>query len=195
MLGMATTWRPEERAAGDYYTTAPTAVEEFIQHMQCKGLLTGSTFTPIWEPACGCGNISKVLESHGYDVISTDLHDRGFGMSGIDFLETTSIPEMCSTIITNPPYSLANEFILHAMKLLPGYGRYIALMNISYLAGKNRFNDIYRCNYLSTVYVYTHRINCYKNNIPTGHSSPVNYAWFEFTPLNKLKTTIEWIKR
>lgn len=195
MLGMATTWNPEQRAAGDYYTTDPTAVEEFIRHLHCKGLLTGDIFTPIWEPACGCGNISKVLESHGYDVISTDLHDRGFGTSGIDFLETRSLPENCYTIITNPPYSLANEFILHAMNILPNYGTYIALMNISYLTGINRFNDIYRYGYLRTVYVYSHRINCYKNNIPTGHSSPVNYAWFEFTPYFTSRPTIEWIQR
>ena len=33
MLGMSTTWHPENRAAGDYYTTDPTAVEQFIKHI------------------------------------------------------------------------------------------------------------------------------------------------------------------
>lgn len=85
MLGMSTTWHPEQRAAGDYYTTDPTAVEQFVKHMEKFGLITGNV---IWEPACGCGNISKVLESQKYDVISTDLYDRGYGKSGIDFLQT-----------------------------------------------------------------------------------------------------------
>lgn len=34
--------------------------------------------------------------------------------------------------------------------------------------------------YLYAIHVYAHRINCYKNNQNTGHSSPVSYAWFEY---------------
>lgn len=181
MLGMSTTWHPEQRAAGDYYTTDPTAVEQFIKHISKKdGLITGSFFNTIWEPACGCGNISKVLKSHGYKVISSDLYDRGFGYTGFDFLGSVGVPESCNTIITNPPYALADDFVKHAMDVLPIGGRYFALMNLSYLAGQKRFNEIYNNGYLRAIHVYPHRINCYKNNENTGHSSPVSYAWFEY---------------
>lgn len=180
MLGISTTWHPEQRAAGDYYTTDPTAVEEFINHMQKKSRLSsGRFYVKIWEPACGCGNISKVLEQKGYRVISTDLYDRGYGKSGIDFL-TAELPFECDTIITNPPYNIADDFVKHVMEILPIGGRYFALMNLSYLAGQKRFKEIYSNNYLYAIHVYTHRINCYKNNENTGHSSPVNYAWFEY---------------
>lgn len=183
MLGMSTIWHPEERAAGDYYTTDPTAVRQFINHLsEYRARLAGGFFDTIWEPACGCGNISKVLIDAGYKVHSTDLFDRGFGVSGIDFLQTTKMPNNCDTIITNPPYILANEFILHAMDILPINGRYFALMNISYLAGIKRYKDIYEKGYLKAIYVYSYRINCYKNNENKGSSSPVNYAWFEFSP-------------
>ena len=101
MLGISTTRHPEERAAGDYYTTDPTAVRQFINHLQIDGKITEGI---IWEPACGCGNISKELTNAGYNVFSTDLHDRGFGNSGIDFLQTFIKPLDCDTIITNPPY-------------------------------------------------------------------------------------------
>lgn len=41
----------------------------------------------VWECACGEGHISKVLESHGYDVVSTDLVYRGYGrLNPCDFL-------------------------------------------------------------------------------------------------------------
>ena len=33
----------------------------------------------VWEPACGSGAISKVLEERRLAVISTDLHDQGYG--------------------------------------------------------------------------------------------------------------------
>lgn len=115
MLGMSTTWHPENRAAGDYYTTDPTAVEQFIKHLENDGVITNKL---IWEPACGCGNISKALESNGYAVISSDLYERGYGESGLDFLNT-ELPFQCDTIITNPPYALADEFVKHAMDILP----------------------------------------------------------------------------
>ena len=73
---------PEERKAFDYYATDPKAVEMLLELEQ---------FSPvIWEPACGEGHISKVLQAHGYQVISTDLVYRGFGdPEPLDFLKET----------------------------------------------------------------------------------------------------------
>ena len=73
---------PEEREAFDYYATDPRAVEMLLELEQ---------FSPvIWEPACGEGHISKVLQAHGYEVISTDLIYRGFGdPEPLDFLKET----------------------------------------------------------------------------------------------------------
>ena len=173
MLGMSTVWHPEQRAAGDYYTTDPEAVEALLSKNKIRGT--------IWEPACGCGNISKVLEAHGYEVVSTDLYDRGYGTPGIDFLQTTEVPDGVTAIITNPPYSQSDEFIKHALDILPYGGCYAALLNISYLAGKKRYKEIYSNGYLKRIYIFSGRINCYKNNEPSGHSSPVNYAWFVFS--------------
>jgi len=62
----------------------------------------------IWEPACGDGAISKVLEGRGYSVKSSDLYDRGYGQSGVDFLNSD---DNCDAIITNPPFNLASSFI------------------------------------------------------------------------------------
>lgn len=201
MLGINKNGTTSEREAADYYTTDPTAVDQFVKHItEIRGLITGKYFfNTILEPACGCGNISKVLQSHGYEVISSDLHDRGFGVSGVDFLDSITVPERCNTIITNPPYSLANEFILHAMDILPNFGRYYALMNLSYLTGIQRHETIYKKGYLRAIHIYPHRTNCYKNNINTGHSSPVNYAWFEFMKRPKHNVqqipSIYWIEK
>ena len=70
----------ENREAFDYYATDPKAVEMLLELEQ---------FAPvIWEPACGEGHISKVLQAHGYEVISTDLVYRGFGdPEPLDFLK------------------------------------------------------------------------------------------------------------
>lgn len=67
------------------------------------------------EPACGSGEIAKVLESRGIEVVATDLHDWGYGQPGRDFLLSKRLFANC--IITNPPYNLADEFVRHAIEL------------------------------------------------------------------------------
>ena len=51
----------EERQVDDYYATEPYATELLLQQEKFSDI--------VWEPACGGGHISKVLEEHGYDVI------------------------------------------------------------------------------------------------------------------------------
>jgi len=64
-------FRYPRRVSHDFYPTPPEAV---------RALLSVETFTgSVWEPACGDGAISKVLIEAGFEVVSTDLIDRGFG--------------------------------------------------------------------------------------------------------------------
>lgn len=59
----------KDRQPDDYYATDPKAMELLLQE---------ETFSPvIWECACGEGHLSKVLQKHGFQVISTDLIYRG----------------------------------------------------------------------------------------------------------------------
>ncbi len=68
----------------------------------------------LWECAAGQGHIAKRLEYHGYKVVSTDLHDRGYGEAGIDFLLAERRGDF---ILTNPPFSASQAFIDHALRL------------------------------------------------------------------------------
>lgn len=86
--------RTPKRAAFEFYPTPPEAT---------RALLSVETFEgSIWEPACGDGAISKVLTEAGYQVVSTDLIDRGYGAGGHNFLKSTE--PLAKHIITNPPY-------------------------------------------------------------------------------------------
>lgn len=79
----------------DLYYTPRYAVDYILPYLPA-----GAT---IWEPACGIGHISDYLEEKAFDVIATDA------MRGTDFL-TCDVPEF-DVILTNPPWSKANEFI------------------------------------------------------------------------------------
>lgn len=120
----------DERARHDYYATDPKAVEMLLQM---------ETFAPvIWEPACGEGHISKVLQAHGYEVISTDLIYRGFGdPEPLDFLEET-IDGFEGDIITNPPYSMGLQFIERALESVRPGGKVAMFLKVQFLEGKRR---------------------------------------------------------
>ena len=90
----------DARAQDDYYATEPKAMEL---------LLAEERFAPVvWECACGEGHLSKVLEAHGHEVVSTDLVYRGYGkQETVDFLKVKG--GFDGDIITNPPYKFALE--------------------------------------------------------------------------------------
>ena len=92
----ASKFRPDD----DHYNTPREASWPFVRAAAIPGL--------VWEPACGDGAISKVLELRGFRVVSSDLHDRGYGESNMNFLNAECA---CDAIITNPPFRLASNFI------------------------------------------------------------------------------------
>lgn len=159
----------EDREENDYYATQPLATEL---------LLELETFSQnVWECACGQGHISKVLERAGYVVKSTDLVDRGFGDSGIDFLKQTEMFD--GDIITNPPYKYAQEFIEHALELIPEGNKVAMFLKVQFLEGKRR-KELFLLNPPKTVYISSSRLACAKNGDfeKTGTSGAVAFAWF-----------------
>lgn len=72
----------------------------------------------VHEPSCGEGHIASVLKAFGYDVIASDLVERGYGVGGHDFLTS---PLLSPWVITNPPFKHAAAFIEHACAQRPKF--------------------------------------------------------------------------
>ncbi len=70
----------------------------------------------IWEPACGNGAMSKVLESYRHTVISSDISGSSYGIENLDFLSDTFQIGEVDAIITNPPFNLSEDFIRKSLK-------------------------------------------------------------------------------
>jgi hypothetical protein len=113
--------------AANFYPTPPEAT---------RALLSVETFDDtIHEPACGKGHISRELKAFGCRVLSTDLHDWGYGLPGYNFL--AQLYPFAKHIVTNPPYGrgLADAFIKRALSLAAITGGKVAmLLNLSSLA-------------------------------------------------------------
>lgn len=160
---------PDNRAEFDYYATDPQAVEM---------LLALESFAPvIWEPACGEGHISKVLQAHGYEVISTDLIYRGFGeLEPMDFLEET-FPDFEGDIITNPPYSAGLEFVERALETVRLGGKVAMFLKVQFLEGSAGVNCLPRPP-PRTVYISRSRLSCAKNGDFSHVENAIAYAWY-----------------
>lgn len=172
------------REENDYYATDPNAM---------RVLLERETFSPnVWEVACGEGNLSEVLKEYGYNVYSTDLIDRGYQDEIIDFLKNDK--KFNGDIITNPPFKYTTEFILNSLDAVPEGNKVAMFLKLNYLAGKKRYQEIYRKYPPMTVYVFSGRMGCSKNNTPEGFKGgPMNYAWFIWEKGKQGPTEIKWI--
>ena len=178
--------RTAQAEKNDYYATEPRAVELLLEQEE---------FSPcVWECACGEGHMSKVLEQHGYTVMSTDLIDRGYGVGGVDFLKVTKEDAEDGVqwdIITNPPYKYAKEFVEHALEISAGGTKIAMFLKLTFLEGKGR-RDLFRNNPPQTVYVSSARLQCGKNGNFDG-TSMVAYAWFVWKKGHTGPTNIRWI--
>lgn len=174
-----------EREEHDYYATEPKAMELLLEEEKFSSI--------IWECACGEGHLSKVLKRHGYQVISTDLVDRGYGEEKpMNFL-TETFENFEGDIITNPPYKYAIEFVKRAIDSIQT-GRKVAMfLKLQFLEGKSRKNFFLE-NPPKVVYVSSSRLNCAKNgDFEKYKSSAVAYAWFVWVKGYKGDPVIKWI--
>ena len=124
-----------DRQEQDFYATSPEAAEYLIKIEDLQ--------RNIWECACGKGHLSKVFVDHGFFVKSTDLIDRGYGNGGVDLLKTTDVLQ--GDIVTNPPYKHAEDFIRHALEIVPDGSKvcmFLKLLQITIVLLNNlRFQD------------------------------------------------------
>ena len=160
----------DEREPMDYYATDPKAVEMLLKLEQ---------FAPvIWEPACGEGHISKVLQAHGYEVLSTDLVYRGFGdPEPLDFLKET-LDGFEGDIITNPPYSVGLEFVQRALESIRPGGKVAMFLKVQFLEGQKR-GAFFKYTPPRTVYISRSRLSCAKNgDFERFPDSAIAYAWY-----------------
>lgn len=173
----------EEREKHDYYATEPKALLLLLDIVDFDN--------SVWECACGAGHLSKVLIDKGYNVKSTDLVDRGFGIANINFLQSTE--KFDGDIITNPPYKYAEAFVEKSLELIPNGNKVAMFMGIQFLEGKGRKTFLEKYN-PKWVYVSSSRLNCAKNGdfVKYSNNSARCYAWYIWEKGYEGDTIIKW---
>lgn len=170
------------RRGDDFYPSPPYAVEALCDVEEFTG--------PIWEPACGDGAISRVLQARGYSVVSTDLCERGFGQARVDFLlEHTAL---APNIVTNPPFKNSEAFARHALMLATG--KVAFLLRLVWLAGKSR-STLFASAPLARGWVFSSRLPMMHRHDYDGprSSSAIDFAWFVFEHGYTGKPELGWL--
>ena len=192
-----------ERVENDYYATPPEATRALLNSFGIYGCFN------ILEPACGEGHISKEIvkwfnktrdaEGNKWDdeelVTSTDLIDRGYGTGGIDFLRMEENKKY-DCVITNPPFKLAKEFILKALKLSKKYVIMFAKIQLLEGIGRRELFEKYPPKY---IYVFRNRINPMRNGSSVDEngkkwSNTMCFAWFVWEIGFEGEPTIRWLQ-
>jgi hypothetical protein len=165
-----------EKAENDFYATPPKTTKEFLN----KTYSIFENVKLIHEPCCGQGHLSEVLKDY-FDctIISTDLVDRGYSFSGIDFL-TDDISHKADLIITNPPFSLVNDFIEVGLEKTNRYLVYLCKIQLLETVGRK---ELLENSPLKYVYVHSKRQATWKNGEPLDPngkpwSTTMCLAWF-----------------
>jgi hypothetical protein len=172
----------ENREKDDFYPTWPGATHALLSVEQFDG--------PIWECAAGEGDMSRVLQATGHDVISTDLIDRGFGEARIDFLMEWT--PRAPNIVTNPPFGLAREFVDKALELTTG--KVAMFLRLAFLEGLAR-GEWLPSTPLARVWIMSRRVPMQRGRISEagdGHGV-IAFAWFVWEHGHEGLPTLGWL--
>lgn len=182
------------RVENDYYATNPESTRGLLDNVEFSG-------NRFLEPCCGEGHICKVIQEYypDADITAIDIADRGYGITGVNFLTYTS-KELFDNIITNPPYEFAQEFIEHSLELVKPNGKVAMFLKVQFLEGIGR-KEFFEQSPLKYVYVFRARQNPLRNGNPCDEngkkwsSSTMCFAWFIFEKGYKGEPVIRWIDK
>ena len=155
------------RSKFDYYPTPEWCYEKLP--------IDWKQFKTAHEPCKGDGRIVSFLENQGIETSWTEIQE------GKDYFEWSGEVDL---ILTNPPFSLAQEFIEHSMACSTTV---IMLLRINFLGSQARY-DFWSQFPPDGLVILSKRPSF------TGKGTDsIDYAWFIWSDIKKLHG-LKWIK-
>ena len=161
---------PSRAGSPDDFQTPKEALDPLLPYLKKDWL--------IWECACGKGNLYTGLNNKGFNVIATDI------LQGVDFL--TYAPDKFDCIITNPPFSIKQEFLKRCYELGKPFALLLPLTTFETLKRQRLFKK-----YGLQVIFFDKRINF---ETPSGNGSGSWFATAWFTNWLNLPNVFEFVE-
>lgn len=184
---LSATNRGAKRVEADFYATPHSVIENFLSHHQLREGV-------ILEPSAGNGNFVNVIKNNGYNNLivanelrneeMTNLQQSGANIiTNFDYLtDDFEIPNIHSaevlTVIGNPPFSLAKEFLETTFQRFHN-AEVIMLLRLAFLESKKRYN-FWQQHPVNKLYILSERPSF------TGHGTDATaYAFFVWDGTSK----------
>ena len=179
---MSATNRGAKRIEYDFYPTPIEVIHNFLEHYRLKDGV-------ILEPCAGCGNFIQAIRDKGYKniIVANEIRQEEYQNlinSGADYIShkdflTESLPvHEVKTIITNPPFSKAKEFILRCKELYPN-AEIIMLLRTAFLESKARY-EFWQQYPVNKLYILSSRPKFVNNK-----TDATSYAFFVWDNTDK----------
>jgi hypothetical protein len=175
--------RFEPKNSPDNFPTPPWATRALVEHVLPDKMALRRQV--CLEPAGGVGHMARPLMEYFGGVIASDAYDYGYG-DVHDFLSPIYKAPYADWVITNPPFRLAEEFILKAFSVARiGIAMFARSV---FLEGVGRYNKIFSTCPPTIVAQFAERVPIVKGRLDPKASTATSYAWFVWEKGDKAAT-------
>jgi hypothetical protein len=165
--------RNEAADSPDDFPTPPWATRALAEHV--LGGRDALAEMTCLEPACGRGYMVQPLAEYFRQVDGFDAYHYGFAPIR-DFLTYPYEARSHDWVVTNPPFRLAEEFVLRAMTVAR-VGVAILARTV-FLESVGRYDRIFRQRPPSKFAQFTERVPMVKGRLDQAATTATGYAWF-----------------
>lgn len=180
--------RTEPKDSPDDFPTPPWATRGLIEYIiEDKISLSEQS---CLEPACGAGHMAKVLKEYFKEVRAADAYHYGYGPVR-DFLTYPYEMDAVDWVVTNPPFRLAEEFVLRALNVAR---RGVAILARSvFLESVGRYEGIFYNNPPTKFAQFVERVPMVRGRLDKKATTATGYAWLVWEKPAQSSPRLMWV--
>jgi hypothetical protein len=171
--------RSEPHGSLDDFPTPPWATRALCEQINWFDLLKPQICR---EPAANRGHMVGVLKEEFREVEAADIFDYGVGFPVRDYLFGPP-PERVGWTITNPPFRLAEQFILRALETSDD--GVAVLVRSAFLEGVGRYRNLFSRMAPSLILQFTERVVMHRGTLSAKGSTATAYSWLIWSDLKR----------
>lgn len=159
------------RERDDFYRSPDGVIEPLLRYAPPPA-------GAVWEPAAGDGALVDQLRGAGVTVAASDLvyRHRDSILTPVDFLLEYRLLNGAQSIITNPPFKNADDFIAHSLRLGAVY--VAMLLPLKWLGATGPRWALTR--HVTDAILLGRLKMLPPSSVDKGHSGTVDFAWLVF---------------
>lgn len=180
--------RVESADSLDDFPTPPWATRALIEEV--IGVDKVSQLSCL-EPACNRGYMAEPLSEYFKSITSSDVFDYGYGQVR-DFLDRDYKEGSFDWVITNPPFKLAEEFVLEGLRV--SRIGVAMLTRTVFIESIGRYERLFKPTPPSVFAQFVERVPMVKGRLDKKASTATGYCWVIWNKADQIDAPkLAWI--